>query len=547
MKSKKIVALMSVLMMSSMAVSAFSGCGKKEIVDENYDASKAQVTVGTYDGGVGRAWLDAAAKRFEELHANTTFGDKKGVQVSVDADKVNYGGEYLSNSTLTRDIYFTEGVNYYSFVNNNKAADISDVVTGSMSSFGESGTIESKLDGALKGYLTAKDGKYYMLPFYDGFYGFVYDVELFEEESFYFDDAGAFIGVARDADDATKAAFEAAKSNGPDGKDSTYDDGLPATYAQMLELVSQINTKGFIPFCYAGATEYVDKAFRSYIADYEKYEGMTVNYTLSGKANVVTSISGDTVSTQEITISTENGYELQKQAGKYYALKMEEALFGSTAYIGGTTNADSHIDAQRKYISSKNSGTRYAMLTEGAWWENEAELSNAFSGNEKRADRRFAFMPVPKADASRAGEQTMISLNSSYAFINKDSQNMEVAKEFMRFLHSDAEMSKFTATTSITRSLSYSILDADRASATNFGKSLIDMRNSAKVVYPYSSVKLVLDNADAFSEVKWLSTTRVGSSEYTSPMNAFMEGKATAKSYFDGLYTFQQGQWGILK
>lgn len=549
MKTKKILALMAALMMSSMTVTAFGSCGGgQEIIDSNYDASKAYVTVGTYDGGVGRAWLDEAAKRFEKLHENTMFGDKKGVQVSVDADKVNYGGDYLSKSNLTRDIYFTEGVDYYSFINNGKAADISDIVTGSLSSFGESGTIEGKLDSMFKSYLTAKDGKYYMLPFYDGFYGFVYDVELFEEESFYFDDEGAFIGVAKDADAAEREAFETAKSNGPDGKANTYDDGLPATYEQMMELVDQIKFKGYIPFCYAGSTEYVDKAFRSYVVDYEGYEGMNVNYTLSGKANVVTTINGNTVTTEEITVSPEDAYKLQKQAGKYYALYMEEKLFGSTAYVG-QFNEDSHTTAQRTFINSKYASSgRYAMLAEGAWWENEAELANAFSGVEKRADRRFAFLPVPKADSSRAGDQTMISLNNSYAFINKDSQNMEAAKEFMRFLHTDAEMSKFTAKTSITRSLNYSILEADRSTATNFGKSLIDMRSQSKVVYPYSSVKLVLDNADAFSEVKWFSTTRVGSNEITSPMLAFQaENPVSAENYFKGLFTYQENQWKILK
>ena len=549
MKSKKMITLMTVLMMSSMALGSFSGCGGgKELMDSNYDATKAYVSVGTYDGGVGRAWLDEAAKRFEKLHENTMFGGKKGVQVSVDADKVNYGGDYLSKSSLTKDVYFTEGVEYYTFINSGKAADISDVVTGSMESFNESGTIEDKLDGMLKNYLTAKDGKYYMLPFYDGFYGFIYDVELFEEESFYFDDDGAFIGVDKDADAETRAAFEADKSNGPDGKENTYDDGLPATYEQMMELVDQINFKGYIPFCYAGSTEYVDKAFRGYIADYEGYDGMNVNYTLNGKANIVTSINGDTVTTEEITVSAEDAYKLQKQAGKYYALRMEEKLFGSTAYVG-QFNEDSHTTAQRTFINSKYASSgRYAILAEGAWWENEAELANAFTGMEKRADRRFAFMPIPKADSTRAGDQVMISLNSSYGFINKDSQNMEAAKEFMRFLHTDAEMSKFTARTSVTRALSYSILDEDRTTATNFGKSLIDMRSQSKVVYPYSSVKLLLDNPDAFTEVKWFSTTMVGSKEYTSPMLVFQaENRVSAEDYFKGLYTYQENQWTILK
>jgi ABC-type glycerol-3-phosphate transport system substrate-binding protein len=300
----------------------------------------------------------------------------------------------------------------------------------------------------------------------------------------------------------------------------------------MLELVDQIKLKGYIPFCYAGSTEYVDKAFRGYVVDYEGYEGMKVNYTLSGKANVVTSISGDTVTTEEITVTQENAYELQKQAGKYYALKMEETLFGSTAYTGGKFNEDAHTTAQRTFINSKYATSgRYAMLAEGAWWENEAELANAFTGVDKRADRRFGFMPIPKADESRFGDQTMISFNDSYAFINNDSQHMDAAKEFMRFLHTDAEMSKFTAKTSVTRALSYALSEEDRAETTTFGKSLIDMKNQSNVIYPYPSAQLVLDNVYYLTEDKWFTTM-----EHTSPMRAFQsEWPVSAEEYFNGL------------
>ena len=93
MKSKKFVALTAMLLMSATTVGAFAGCSGKEIIDPTYDSSKAALQVGTYEGGVGRAWLDDAARRFEELHKNSTFGGKTGVQVFVDAHKVNYGGE----------------------------------------------------------------------------------------------------------------------------------------------------------------------------------------------------------------------------------------------------------------------------------------------------------------------------------------------------------------------------------------------------------------------------------------------------------------------
>lgn len=554
MKSKKFLALTAMLLMGATTVGAFAGCGGKEIIDPTYDSSKAALQVGTYEGGVGRAWLDDAARRFEELHKNSTFGGKTGVQVFVDAHKVNYGGENLSNGGMNKDVYFTEGVDYYTFVDRGLVADISDIVTTTSNTYGEEKTIESKLDGGIKSYLTARDGKYYMLPFYDGFYGFIYDVDLFEEEGFYFNDAGKFIdGLGKDADATARAEFEAAKSNGPDGLENTYDDGLPATYEQMIELVEEIDNS-YIPFCYAGSTEYVDKAFRAYISDYEGYDGMRLNYTFNGKANLVKSISNGVVTTEEVAITSENGYELQKQAGKYYSLKMEETLFGSTKYIGGSYNTMGHTEAQRKFINSKysNTGERYAMLAEGVWWENEADSvfkEIETSRGEKKSDRRFSFMPVPKASADLAGAQTMLSLNRSYAFINKDSQNMELAKEFMRFLHTDSEMSKFSAKTSIPRSLNYTVLTEDRANATHFGQSLIDMRSTAKVVYPYSSAKIVLDNPSSFDDFEWFATTKIGKDKYTSPMQKFQDQNSplTAEQYFNGLYAYQEGAWKTLK
>lgn len=551
MKSKRIIALMATLLMGATTISAFSGCGGEEIIDSNYDASKAALTVGTYAGGVGKAWLEDAADRFEAAYATKTFGGKTGVQITVLADKVEYGGENLREKPLKADVYFTEGVNYYTFVDRNKAADITDIVTGTLDDFGETGkTIESKLDGAYKNFLKSIDGKYYMLPFYDGFYGFVYDVDLFEEAGLYFDDDGDFLdGLEKGASDTDKAAFEASKSNGPDGKDGTYDDGLPATYAQMIELADEIVRKGYMPFCYSGSTEYVDKAFRSYIVDYEGYDQMLLNYTLNGTANLVTSVENGVAKTEKVAITPDNAYELQKQAGKYYALSMEEQLFGSTKYIG-SKNTWGHTETQRKFINSKydtTGGKRYAILAEGVWWENEAEeaFKEIEKFNEKKSDRRFSFMPVPKANADIHTEQTMISLNSSYGFINKDSKNMDLAKEFMRFLHTDSEMSKFSAKTSIPRSLNYSVLPEDRDTATHFGKSLIDMRSNAKVIYPYSSAPLVLKNASAFEEVEWFATTQIDK-KYVSPMKVFQAGEASAEEYFNGLYTYQKSRWGTL-
>ena len=225
MKHKKLFALMATLMLGTSAIGAFSGCnfglgGGQPASDNQVDVTKANLSVATFDGGVGKAWLEDAIKRFEEKYATATHFEegKTGVKISLDGDKNKYGGNKLSESVMNKDVYFTEAVEYYTFVNAGTVANITDVVKAPLTAYGETGTIEDKLDPTAKEFMTKKDGNYYMIPFYDGYYGLIYDVELFEQEGFYFDKDGDF------TKDKSKFA------NGPDGQANTYDDGLPATY-----------------------------------------------------------------------------------------------------------------------------------------------------------------------------------------------------------------------------------------------------------------------------------------------------------------------------
>ena len=567
MKNKKLFAVMALILMGTTAFSACKGGGGKPggglgggtVVNTNkQDDTKANLSVATFDGGVGTQWLVDAIARFEAQYAEATHFQegRKGVKISLVGDKNKYAGNKLAESgKLDKDVYFTEAVEYYTLVNAGLVADITDVVTGSMEAYGESGTIEAKLDPTTKAFMTQKDGKYYMIPFYDGFYGFTYDVELFEEEGFYFDDAGDFISLEVTYNN-DRTAFEAAKSNGPDGKDGTYDDGLPATYQQMIALCDQIVAKGCVPFCYSGNyTGYVDRSFFSYAADYEGYDAFSVNNTFNGTVQVaktITEIPGQieaNITMETMAITEDNGYMLQKQAGKYYALKMQEALFGTTKYIGGTWNAKDYTEAQGDFIQSKYEATRYAMLAEGVWWENEAAAKfqemETLKG-ESKMDRKFGFMPVPKVNAAAAGDQTMFSVNSSFGFVSKNCANMELAKEFMRFLHTDAEMSKFSAKTSIPRSLTYNVTDADRATASYYGQTLIDMRRSAKIVYPFSAANIVNKNEANFEKNIWMGVALIDGRTRSGAFASFKDGNATAMSFFNGLYNYQQSKWSGL-
>ena len=205
-------------------------------VDEN----KTQLLVATFEGGLGTQWIRESADRFEEAFKDVSFEEgKKGVQVRI-TKSTNYGGESVLDTLKTEeaDVWFTETVNYQDHINYENFADITDIVTEPLSEYGETESIADKIDPAYREFLnvgTDAEPKYYGIPFYDGFYGLTYDVDMFAEQNLYFKDGADELEFVTSASDV--------KSAGVDGKLGTYDDGLPATYAQLKALLEKMIEK----------------------------------------------------------------------------------------------------------------------------------------------------------------------------------------------------------------------------------------------------------------------------------------------------------------
>jgi hypothetical protein len=233
----------------------------------------------------------------------------------------------------SQEVFFTEAVNYYDLKDRGLLYDISKAVTqplnyefvdGSTAEGEETVTVESKMRDVHKDYFKADDGKYYGIPFYEANYGIVYDVALFEKNNLYFAAAGQ-----GDAKGFVKNA-STPRSNGPDGKPSTSDDGLPATYDDFFKLCDQMVSKNITPINWGGKTpEYVNALAECLQIDYEGAENMRVAYTSSGTAeHLVKNINADgTVELYSEEITPETGYlPWTKQAGRYYALSFVERL-----------------------------------------------------------------------------------------------------------------------------------------------------------------------------------------------------------------------------
>ena len=530
------------------ASASLIGCGKK--AGSSDDPNKANLHIRTLNKGIGIKWLQNAAKMFEELYAESEDFQqgRKGVKIHVDGDTA-LDGDYLNNNPLNDDVYFTEQVDYRDLVAKRKLLDISDVLTADMQLYGddEGVTIKSKIDETMLDYLRVND-KYYGVPFYDSFYGLVYDVSLFKNERLYLIDDGGELSFG-DFDDPNITV-------GSDNIPGTPDDGLPATYDEFALLLTELHDRNITGFVTASnAKEYVADYLYNVVAHYEGVENMTLNLTLNGTASdLIDSVdnSGNITYKGTTTINPNNGYLVTRQAGRYYGLSFLKDVLMSRN--DNYRFVSTHTDAQSAFIKSKNSASSpsVAMIVEGSWWENEAH-----SVIEREAERTgettdYAIMPIPFVNAEKAAESgykhTYLSLSRSFGLVSANTKNVKLAKEFMRFLHSDKMLSKFTADTSITRPFNYEVSEEDQSKLSNYAKSLIYLKGHSNIVYPYSSLAKEVNNPSYFKKYYFCWKATVDQVPYSHPWDYFRNvSSGTVKKYFDGIYAFFSDAWNNLQ
>ena len=541
--NKKLIAM---ILTVALMLTVLAGCGDIGVVqgdgNENNqpaDPSKASITVATWDGGLGSQWLEDAAALFEEKYKDATHFEegKTGVEVTIVANR-SFDGSAMAFTPLTHDIYFVEAVDYYAMINNKQLADITDVMTTPLSDYGESGTIAQKLDPTLDEYLTNIDGKYYAVPFYESFYSFAYDLDLWDSKAFYIASNGGWTNA-----DGDRAA-------GPDGVAGTSDDGLPATYADFGRLVTRIQDADVLPFVTAGnAQDYVANLLYEYWANYEGAEQMLLNFTFDGTATDLIQVAEDGTVTQlpQEQITIENGYLLQQQAGKYAALQFcQDVLLSSS---DNYKIIDTHTNSHKSYVRGGIANDQpIAMIVEGSWWENEAKdaLEDLEEGGYER--HNYAVMPMPHATEDKIGQKpTWLAMSNSYGFIASNTDGMALAKEFMKFLHTDDNLSAFTGEVNMTRALNYEINAEDQAKLTTYAKSILELKENSDVIYPVSIVDEVVNNNIMFANYTWAFQTDIGGYEFKNPWLYFKdESGASAEKYFAGLLDYFQTRWSAL-
>lgn len=518
-----------------------------------------------FNGGYGSEWLSALEKRYEAEKAGKTISiDGKtydGIDVQIDAVKKVMKEMAGTYNFATNHVYFHEDVWYTTYLRNgNTFAEMTEALTTD-NPYEPGTTLESKLSAEQKAYFNV-DGKYYGIPHYAGYVGVNYDIDLFEEKGYYLKD-----GYSYNGDTATLAAcftnVAAEKTAGPDGKKGTDDDGLPATYDEFFMLCGWITQNGDTPITWDNGNrqKYLNWFISSLAASYEGLEQTNLNYTFSGTAKNLVSVANDGTVTKlpETEISSENGYELAKQAGKYYGLTFIEQLAKNDWYYSpaGLTNTD----AQDKFIQGIGE-TYVAMLMDGVWWENEADstfTSEELAGMPSRKDRNYGFMPLPAATNEKASERanalnagkngyTLLDTHNSLCFIGKglSEDARKLAIDFIQFAYTDNSLAEFSVTTDTTKALKYTMSDADKAKMSAYGRSIINMQERADVVYSFSREKFYQDNEASLADYDAAFRAEVDGNTVSVPLDSFVGGKSV-KTYFDGLYTYRKNTlWNSL-
>lgn len=525
--------------LATLLVVSLTSCKKKGMTHDV--DGKAIINIANYDGGVGYDWINTIVNRL-----NTQFADYqddtlkskglKGVYFNVDTN-TSYYGQKLESGGLIADIYFTEMVDYAFLARKGLFLDVSDVIKESLEEFGDTGSIEDKLDPSMRAYLQCINNAYYGLPFYEGFYNMIYDVDVFDANAAFFDKDGN-LGETSSSNNL---------SAGPDNIEGTWDDGLPRTYAEFDILMDSLSGSYTNIALAKNALAYSNRYLQNLYVNYEGKEQTLLNYTFNGTAqNLVDSFdgSGNPVISSRAINSYADGVELQRQAGKYYALDfMEKHLLNGNLITGGTD-----IEIFKDFINTKYGGASklnsYACMIDGSWWENKAKstLQSDEARGGGKLNRRFGILPAPKVDASELGKkQTCVSLNSAFCFVSANTVYPQLAKKVFKAFHTQQSLSTFTSSTSMTRAFNYTLTTEDLANTSYFAKQLIDMKNTYDVVYPVSSVTQAINKKSDFNMEKYPWSI---SAYISNPFNELNTHNETAVSYFQKMYTYAKGWWG---
>lgn len=559
------IALLVVMCLSLVACDRDNG--------QRVDNTKTQVNLKYYAGGLGTDWMDAAIAAFEEKFAEYSFEEgKKGVQVMKDYIKSIDTADLVKGSS--NHVYVTEGVNYYEFLSKDVMLDISDVVRGQAvigPNATESGkTIEGKIPSSRQDFYktgSGSDAKYYALPYYESSVSLIYNVDLFDKNGWYLIDGKSTENMTDEQLKNGETVYElfldsdttAKKAYGPDGLPDTADDGLPATYKDFQALLTMIEWSGAYSFISNGYTDYFTPCATEVWATASGLDEISLSMSFSGKSSTLLDLdasgklqyddNGKVKLLPETEIKPSNAYLLHQQKGKLDAIEFVKMMMSSSYYADSWSPSFSHRMAQKTFINGYENKTvdkEVAMLVDGSWWN--AEAKSDYKSSDERMTKKFAYMPIPKADVSQVGQNTVrVSERNSMMFINKNTPTnaLPAAKAFLSYLQSDEAMNLFSVYTDTLRGLDYTITDENLAKMSYYGRSnyLTSTAKTTEWLDWMPTTTTTKLNASLIDTTSWGFNNGTNTS---APFTFFKNNKnVTAIDYFNQIRNYYVKSWAV--
>ena len=123
------------------------------------------------------------------------------------------------------------------------------------------------------------------------------------------------------------------------------------------------------------------------------------------------------------------------------------------------------------------------------------------------------------------------------------SWKQEIALDFIKFINTDESLIKFTQITDTPRALNYTMDATQKAELTPFARSVVEMKERADIVYPYSTNATYINNQSFFTGT-FYSTVDGVDVQYAA--RAFHESNTSVAKYFKGIKSYRDKNWNSI-
>ncbi|MDR1093495.1 MAG: hypothetical protein LBL66_05035 [Clostridiales bacterium] len=467
------------------AAAVFAGCTQES--DPN------ALTIKYFVGGYGSAWIENAKTAFEAAHSDTTVTLQKDPNLQTTASS-------LLNSKNPPDIIMTLGFNWQDGVRSGKIESLDDVYNAEM----------EKIDG---GKVQLKD---FISEDYRSYPWTKSSPLAAAEHAWVIPWTATSTSLAYN-EDLLKKTVKAGEG---------FWAAPPTTEAELKQLAADVNATSaaggygagvkVAPFIWPGRA--VNWLTFIQINWWAQYQGLTGNF------------SGTEGNWYDFwDFADANVY---KQTGLKESYRLLQDLFVDTAAkdyknIPDNMGSKDTVEAEQDFIRG-----RAVMMPVGTWIENE--MKDFFAADWAYPDIKshLRMMTLPAIEGARA-----TNLNNAQTgdvmLIPSGAKNKDMAKEFLKFLHSERQLVNFTKSNGVMRPFEYNPLTADPSYDWSvFQRDAIALYTENTNFFQFSNEKspfFVFKNLDPFQPT--MSTI----------FNDLLTG--TAADTANNAFTYVSGKW----